>query len=122
MILPPSHALARRDMHIAMTTDPHNMLRRWELGAGYTTLGMALALPCDGIIHACDISLEFAAVGMTPSSISVRILWRIDLAFKTHHGDTTTWDNFGILDSCLVRDKPVKHASLCRLCCIKICT
>ena len=31
--------------------------------AGYTALGMALALPEGGVVHACDISPEYPAVG-----------------------------------------------------------
>ena len=31
--------------------------------AGYTALGMALALPEEGVVHACDISPEYPAVG-----------------------------------------------------------
>ena len=31
--------------------------------AGYTALGMALAMPEGGVVHACDISAEYPAVG-----------------------------------------------------------
>jgi predicted O-methyltransferase YrrM len=40
---------------------------------GYATLGMALALPPDGRLIACDVSEEYTSVGQVMLSRSIRV-------------------------------------------------
>ena len=42
--------------------------------AGYTALGVALALPADGKLHALDLSEEYASIGDTLSPVQAGIL------------------------------------------------
>ncbi|KAK9903920.1 hypothetical protein WJX75_000536 [Coccomyxa subellipsoidea] len=76
---------------------------------GYTSLGMALALPEDGKIYACDVSDEYASVGKPfwkAAGVEDKIDLRIAPATETlkgflQNGEAGTFD-MGFIDA----DKP----------------
>lgn len=59
-----------------------------EIGTytGYSALAVALALPADGVLYACDVSTEFTAVGepfWREAGVADRIRLRIQPALQT---------------------------------------
>lgn len=97
-MLSPPDSIAILQM-LAKLTSAKNII---EVGVftGYTTLGMALALPADGRLIACDVSTEYTSIGQPyweAAGVADRIDLRIAPATETlnallEHGREGTFD------------------------------